>query len=85
VVFSDAVLRHQAGAEIWVGVRTPGTEVPDRARVLLDAVPAGGAEVVASRAYDDEALGRVHDAVLRAFGTAGPAHVLAGEGAAGPG
>jgi acetoin utilization deacetylase AcuC-like enzyme len=64
VVFSDAVLRHEPGAEIWVGVRTPGTEVPDRARVLLDAVRAGGAEVVAARTYDDEVLGRVHDAGL---------------------
>ena len=35
------------GAEVWVGVRTPGTEVPERATVLREAVTAAGATVVA--------------------------------------
>lgn len=61
VVFSDDVLRHEPGGEVWVGVPTPGTEVPDRARVLLDAVRTGGAEVVAAAAHDDAVLSRVHD------------------------
>jgi len=61
VVFSADTLRHEPGAEIWVGVRTPGTEVPDRARVLLEAVQAAGAEVLGPTAYDDEVLRRVHD------------------------
>ncbi|MDQ1668854.1 MAG: hypothetical protein QOE40_915, partial [Actinomycetota bacterium] len=34
VVWSGDVLRHEPGAEVWVGVRTPGTEVPQRALVL---------------------------------------------------
>jgi acetoin utilization deacetylase AcuC-like enzyme len=64
VVWSPDVLRHEPGAEIWVGVRTQGTEVPDRARVLLAAVTAESAEVVTARAYGDEVLGRVHDPAL---------------------
>ena len=61
VVWSEDVLRHEPGAEIWVGVRTPGTEVPDRARVLLAAVTAGGAEVLPAQPHDDSVLRAVHD------------------------
>ena len=38
VVWAEETLRHVPGAEIRVGVRTPGTEVPERATVLRDAV-----------------------------------------------
>ncbi len=61
VVWSDDVLRHEPLREVWVGVATPGTEVPARAQVLLDAVTAAGARVVASSSYDDSVLSRVHD------------------------
>lgn len=61
VVWSEDVLRHEPGAEVWVGVPTPGTELPDRARVLLDAVRGAGARVVPATAYDDAVLCRVHD------------------------
>ena len=64
VVWSDDVLRHEPRTEVWVGVPTPGTEVPDRARVLLEAVTAAGARVVPSSAYDDEVLRRVHDPAM---------------------
>jgi acetoin utilization deacetylase AcuC-like enzyme len=64
VVWSDDVLRHEPGAEIWVGVSTPGTEVPERARVLLDAVTAAGATVVKAEAYDDAVLRAVHDSAM---------------------
>jgi acetoin utilization deacetylase AcuC-like enzyme len=64
VVWSEDVLRHEPGAEIWVGVSTPGTEVPERARVLLAAVTAAGATVVNARAYDDAVLRAVHDSAL---------------------
>lgn len=60
-VWSPDVLCHEPGAEIWVGVRTPGTEVPQRARVLLEAVTAAGAEVVEAERYDDAVLRAVHD------------------------
>lgn len=58
------MLRHVPGGEVWVGVPTPGTEVPDPARVLLGAVPAEGAEVHPARPYADEVLRRVHDPAL---------------------
>jgi acetoin utilization deacetylase AcuC-like enzyme len=64
VVWSEDVLRHEPGAEIWVGVSTPGTEVPARATVLLDAVTAAGATVRTARAYDDAPLHAVHDRAL---------------------
>jgi acetoin utilization deacetylase AcuC-like enzyme len=64
VVWSDDVLLHEPDAEIWVGVRTPGTEVPDRARVLLEAVRRAGAQVVPASTYDDDVLRRVHDPAL---------------------
>ncbi|MGZ4615716.1 MAG: histone deacetylase family protein [Actinomycetes bacterium] len=64
VVWSEDVLRHEPGAEIWVGVATPGTEVPDRARVLRDAVLAAGGELIAAASYDDAVLRRVHDPAL---------------------
>lgn len=46
VVWSDDVLLHEPGAEIWVGVSTPGTELPERATVIRDAVVAAGARLV---------------------------------------
>jgi acetoin utilization deacetylase AcuC-like enzyme len=64
VVWSEDVLRHEPGAEIWVGVSTPGTEVPERAQVLLEAVTAAGATVINAEAYDDAVLRAVHDPAL---------------------
>jgi acetoin utilization deacetylase AcuC-like enzyme len=45
-------------------VGTPGTEIPQRAVLIRDAVAAAGARVVASDQHDDEVLELVHD---RAF------------------
>lgn len=46
VVVTDPATRdHRPGAEIWVGVRTPGTEVPARVEAILEVVVAGGAQV----------------------------------------
>jgi acetoin utilization deacetylase AcuC-like enzyme len=64
VVWSDACLDHEPDAEIWVGVRLPGTEVPQRARVLREAVVAAGARLVAAARHGDEVLETVHS---RAF------------------
>ena len=61
VVWSDAVLRHVPKGEVWVGVMTPGTEVPERAAVVRDAVVAAGAKLVAASVHDDTALRRVHE------------------------
>lgn len=61
VVWADRCLAHVPGAEIWVGVRTPGTEVPERATVLREALRAAGARVVPAVAHDDAVLRVVHD------------------------
>jgi acetoin utilization deacetylase AcuC-like enzyme len=59
VVWSPACLEHVPGAEIWVGVRTPGTEVPERAGVIREAL-AGAVRMEAVR-HDDSVLHAVHD------------------------
>ena len=62
VVRSAEARRHVPGAEIWLGMRTPGTEVPER----VDAIEAALADwpMVEATAHDDEVLLRVHDARL---------------------
>ena len=64
VVWAEECLAHVPGAEIWVGVTTPGTEVPERATVLRDAVVDAGARLVPATVHGDETLELVHD---RAF------------------
>ena len=64
VVWHEDCLRHQPGGEVWLGVREEGTEVPDRARVILSAVTAAGAPVVPTRPHDPAALLAVHDPAL---------------------
>jgi acetoin utilization deacetylase AcuC-like enzyme len=62
VVWSDRHRLHEPGGEVWVGVRTPGTELPervDRIRAALD-----GARFVDARAQGDEAVLAVHDRAL---------------------
>ena len=67
VVWSDAVLRHEPKGEVWVGVMTPGTEVPDRATVLRDACLAAGGTLVGATAHDDDVLRTVHDPALLSY------------------
>jgi acetoin utilization deacetylase AcuC-like enzyme len=66
-VWSDECLLHEPGAEVWVGVRTPATEVPERARRIREALLAAGAREVAATAHDDAALLAVHDPALVDF------------------
>ncbi len=67
LVWSDHHRLHEPGGEVWVGVRTPGTEVPERAERIRAAVEAAGAPVVeAEDAPDDIAL-RFHDPALVAW------------------
>jgi acetoin utilization deacetylase AcuC-like enzyme len=61
VVWADDCLRHVPEAEIWVGVRLPGTEVPERATVIRDAVTAAGARLVDARPHGDDVLEALHD------------------------
>ena len=64
VVRSDDCLLHVPGAEIWVGVTTPGTELPERATRIEQALRRDGHRVVGATAHDDDVLLRVHDPLL---------------------
>ena len=64
VVWSDDVLLHVPLAEVWVGVRTPGTEVPERATLVREALLAAGAAEEPATRHDDQVLAAVHDAGL---------------------
>jgi acetoin utilization deacetylase AcuC-like enzyme len=64
LVWSDECLRHDPQAEVWVGVRTVGTEVAERAVVIRDAVLAAGGLLVEAQPHDDTVLLQVHDAAL---------------------
>jgi len=66
-VWSEECLRHDPAAEIWVGVRTPATEVPARALAVREALLEGGAREIAAQAHDDSALLAVHDPALVGF------------------
>jgi acetoin utilization deacetylase AcuC-like enzyme len=66
-VWSDDCLRHEPDAEIWVGTRTPATEVPARATAIREALLDAGAPEVAAVAHDDSALFAVHDPALVEF------------------
>ncbi len=67
LVWSDAHRLHEPGGEIWVGVRTPGTELPARAEAIREALVAAGAPVVAAEPHDDACLAAVHDGALLRF------------------
>jgi acetoin utilization deacetylase AcuC-like enzyme len=66
-VWSDDCLRHEPEAEVWVGTRTPATEVPARAVAIREALAAAGAREVGAIAHDDAALLAVHDVALVDF------------------
>jgi len=63
-VWSDVCLLHEPEAEIWIGVRTPATEVPARVTAIRAALSANGSPLVEARPHGDDALLRVHDAAL---------------------
>ena len=60
-VWAEDVLLHEPRAEIWVGVRTPGTELPDRARLIRDGAPRGRRIRDAGGRARGRAPGAVHD------------------------
>jgi acetoin utilization deacetylase AcuC-like enzyme len=65
VVWSDSHRLHDPGGEVWIGVRTPGTEVPERAERIRSAL--AGAAFVAAEPQPDDALHAVHDSALTAY------------------
>jgi acetoin utilization deacetylase AcuC-like enzyme len=64
VVWAPDSLLHAPLAEIWVGVRTPGTEVLDRVSVIKEALDSTGASVQPAKPHGDEILQRVHSPEL---------------------
>src|SRR6188472_1077077 len=64
VVWSDRHRLHNPGGEVWVGVRTPGTELPARADAIRSTLARQDARFVEADAHDDYALLAVHDAEL---------------------
>ena len=64
VVWSDRHRLHDPGGEVWVGVRTPGTEVPERAERIREALAAAGAPFADAKAQPDDAVLAIHDAPL---------------------
>lgn len=64
VVSSDDCRLHEPGAEIWVGVRTPGTEVPARVDAIRVATAAAGAPQLVAEPHDDTGLAAVHSPEL---------------------
>jgi len=67
VVWSDACLLHDPGGEVFVGVRTPGTEVAERALEIRRALEGAGAPFVDAAPHDDGAVLAVHDKRLVEF------------------
>jgi acetoin utilization deacetylase AcuC-like enzyme len=67
VVWSDRHRLHDPGAEVWVGVRTPGTEVPERADRIREALEGAGARFVDAAEQPDDAVLAVHERELTEY------------------
>jgi len=67
VVWTDQHRSHEPGGEVWVGVRTAGTEVPARADAIRAALESAGARLVDAEPHSDEPLLDVHSEELVAF------------------
>ena len=62
VVWSPETRRHEPMREIWVGVPTEGTEVPQRVDRIREAL--SGRDLVEAVPHDDDVLSLVHDPVF---------------------
>jgi acetoin utilization deacetylase AcuC-like enzyme len=60
VVWSEDCLLHEPGGEVWLGLREAGTEVPERATVILRALRDAGAPVLPARRHTMADLHSVH-------------------------
>src|SRR4051794_11700367 len=60
VVWSTRHRLHEPGGEVWIGLRTPGTEVAERAERIREAVVAAGAPLEDAQAHGEDAT-RLHD------------------------
>ncbi len=66
-VWTDLHRLHEPGGEIWVGVRTPGTELPERVERIRRALEAAGAPLVEADGHPDELALRLHDPELAGY------------------
>ncbi len=64
VVWSASCREHVPASEIWLGVPTPGTEVPERVDVIVDALRSAGHPLRDAAPHDDSFLAAVHDKEL---------------------
>lgn len=64
VVWSPDTRLHEPKGEVWVGVPTPGDELPERVDRILAAMTGAGFELIEATAHDDAVLRSVHDAGL---------------------
>jgi acetoin utilization deacetylase AcuC-like enzyme len=67
VVWDERCRLHEPDGEIWVGVRTPGTETPARADAILAALAEVEASVVGADRHADDVILAVHDAALLGY------------------
>jgi acetoin utilization deacetylase AcuC-like enzyme len=67
VVWSDLHRKHDPGGEIWVGVRIPGTELPQRVEAIRTELEAAGASFIEAERQPDELLHTVHDPELCSY------------------
>jgi len=67
VVWSDSCRLHDPAGEIWIGVRTEGTEVAARVDAVRDSLVRNGARIVVAESHPDESLLRVHDESLVSY------------------
>jgi acetoin utilization deacetylase AcuC-like enzyme len=64
LVWTDLHRDHVPGGEIWVGVRTRGTELPARAAAIRSGLESAGAPVVEAEVAPDDVALRFHDPEL---------------------
>lgn len=79
VVWSPATRLHEPNGEVWVGVPTPGTEVPERVDRILAALRGPAYELFEAVPHDDTILASIHDpAFLRHLETVHEAWMRSG-------
>ncbi|MGH2926182.1 MAG: histone deacetylase family protein [Solirubrobacterales bacterium] len=67
VVWTDLHRLHEPGGEVWVGVRTPGTELPARAERIHETLASMEARLLDAQPQPDAALLEIHDQELLAY------------------
>src|SRR6266849_1447887 len=67
VVWSDSCRLHEPAGEIWIGIRTPGTENAARADAILAELVEEEPRIVNAEQHADAAVLAVHDSALPQF------------------